>query len=212
MAPADVLSMFVKLRSKHAKRLFAWLPDDLGLSVLSEIDPRLQIVLTQRSTRKRFAKLLRRLDQQQALRLLAELPEEMAAGLISERDDANELARELETYKDSAASAMRRGILAVPEDWRLEQVVDDIKARSDKVEKLDALYVVDDQRRLKGYLRIRDLLLLPRDARVADVVRTDLVSVDSHVDQEMVLRLALQRNLRVIAVKDEDGHLLGAVT
>jgi len=210
--PVDALAMFTKLSSKRARKLFGWLPDDLGLRVLSEIDPRLQVILTQRETRQRFAKLLQRLKPQQILRLLAELPDELAAALIAEREDAYKLSRQLKKYKDTAASAMRSGVLAVPETWLIDQVISDIRARSAEIEKLDAMYVVDEEHRLKGYLRMRDLLLCPRDALVADILHTDLVSVDADEDQERVLRLAKQRNLSVIAVKDRDGKLLGCVT
>lgn len=210
--PADVLLMFAKLSSKRAKKLFGWLPDELGLRVLSEIDPRLQVALTQRQTRKRFAKLLQRLKPQQALRLLAELPDDLAARLIADRDDAEEFSRRLEKYKDTAENAMRSGVLAVQETWTIDQVISDIRARSDEIEKLDAIYVVDADYRLKGYLRMRDLLLLPRDSLISDVVRTDLVSVDPDEDQERVLRLAKQRYLNLIAVKDRDGKLLGCVS
>ncbi len=208
----DILSLLTRLRSKRAKVLFGWLPDDLGLRVLSELHPRLRIILAQRETRRRFAKLLRGLDRPKALQLLAELPDALANSLVGEREDADQLMRELESFRDTAAAAMHRGILAIPENWTIEQVIAEVRARSDAVDKLDALYVVDQDHRLKGYLRIRDLLLCPHEALVAGVLRTDLVSVDADEDQEHVLRLAEERNLRVIAVKDRDGRLVGCVS
>ncbi|MEL6482469.1 MAG: hypothetical protein AAFQ75_13540, partial [Pseudomonadota bacterium] len=38
---ADVMRLVMALRTKRAKKLIGWLPEELGLGVLAELDPRL---------------------------------------------------------------------------------------------------------------------------------------------------------------------------
>ncbi|MBY8975347.1 magnesium transporter [Rhodobacteraceae bacterium NNCM2] len=210
--PVDIVSMLVAIRFKAARKLVSWLPDDLHLGVLSELDPRMNALLFEKKTQKRLAKLLRRLDHDRALRLLEAMPPDMAEDLVASMDDPEGWRRDLAYLEDTAGAIMRRRFIAVVADRTIGDLKEDLRARSEEFEKLDAIYVVDEERHLLGYLRVRDLLLLPSETLVSDVVRPDLVAVDSATDQEEVLRLAARRGLRMIAVRDEAGRLIGSVT
>lgn len=209
---ADILALLVHLRLKKARRLFRWLGDDVSLAVLAELDPRTHGILLERETQRRLKKLVCRMKRDEAVRMLASLPRKMAGEIIDGLDDPEGWRRDLSYREDSAGEAMRRGFLAMPQDRTIGDAIEDLRQRSDEIDRLDALYVVDEERRLLGYLRVRDLLLTPPETRLGDALRLDLVSVDAETDQEEVLRLAERRNLRVIAVKDPEGRLVGTVT
>ncbi|MEM7179170.1 MAG: magnesium transporter [Pseudomonadota bacterium] len=208
----DIISLLVALRFKAARRLVGWLPDDIQLGVLSELDPRMNALLFEKRTQKRMGKLLRRLNHDKALRLLDALPPDMAAELIGQLDDPESWREDLAYLEDTAGAVMRRRFLSVVSTRTIGEVKDELRARVDEIEKIDAIYVVDEARHLLGYLRIRDLILQPPETCVADVVREDILVVDSATDQEEVLRLAERRGLRVIAVQDAEGRLIGSVT
>ncbi|MEM9046465.1 MAG: magnesium transporter [Pseudomonadota bacterium] len=211
-APVDVVSLLVALRFKRARRLVSWLPDDIQMGVLSEIDPRMHAVLYEKRTRKRIAKLLRRLDHDRALHLLEALPDDLRDDLVAAMDNAETWRKELAYLEDSAGSIMRRRVLAVRPEQSIAAIKEDLRTHLEEFEKLEAIYVVAADRQLIGYLRVRDLLLQDDRTCVEDLVRTDLVAVDSNTDQEEVLRLAARRGLRVVAVRDEAGRLVGSVT
>jgi len=211
-APADVLAMMRRLRFKRARRLLDWLPDETQFAVLYELDPRLREVVLEEETTAWLSKMLRRLDRDKAIRLLAGLPREVADELIAEMDAPERWRAELSWLEESAGATMHRGYVAVHPERRIGEVIEEIRARADRIEALDAIYVTDAEDRLLGYLRIRDLLLADREARVADVLRPDVVSVDADMDREAVLRLATERRLRVVAVRDRAGRLVGCVS
>lgn len=75
----------------------------------------------------------------------------------------------------------------------------------------DALHVVDDQRRLVGLISIRDLLRLPPELRLGDVMDKSPPSVHPDTDQERVASRALRHDVASIPVVDPGGRLLGAV-
>ena len=52
--PSDVLSLFVSLRTRYARKLLEWMPDEAGIVVLAELDPRLHAVLAKDETRSTF--------------------------------------------------------------------------------------------------------------------------------------------------------------
>ncbi|MEL6575819.1 MAG: magnesium transporter [Pseudomonadota bacterium] len=209
---ADVMRLVMALRTKRAKKLIGWLPEELGLGVLAELDPRLGRVLMEDAAEDKVVKLARRLNHDRALRLIADLPEAMRERVIPRLPEPERWREDLSYLAESAGAMMRRGFLAIREDGLIGDVIEDIQRRSDQIEKLDALYVTDEAGHLTGYLRIRDLMLCPPETRIGDVMRADVVSVDKDMDREAVLRLAEERRLRVVAVTDRGGHLIGCVT
>jgi len=73
------------------------------------------------------------------------------------------------------------------------------------------IYALDDDDRLVGQVPMRALLLSPPDARIRDVMATELetVAIDTSFD-EALDRFASSR-LLALPVVDGDGHLVGAI-
>ncbi|MCG7518062.1 magnesium transporter [Ruegeria sp. Ofav3-42] len=208
---ADILKCLLKMRPKRARRLFEWLPDDVGLPVLVELDPELRSVLYEAATRKKFRKIVSKISRDDAIELLEALPPETHEDLIADRKDADKLHKALAVHDDSAAAHMRHGVLTIPVIWTIGDVVSHLRDVADDIDRLDMMFVVESDMRLVGYLRMRDLLLNPESTRIEDIVRRDPVTVDGATDQEEVLRLADARDASVIAVVDADGRFLGGI-
>lgn len=208
----NVMALLCALRFKRAKVLMGWLPDEMHLAAISEIDPRMQVLLQQPETKKRLAKFLTDGGEELRRKLLLSLPKKTAKTLVKKAPEREELEALLRLRQDSAGAVMRDSFIAIPVEWTIGDAKAHIRENSDEIDRIDALYVVDEGFRLLGYLRLRDLLLLAPETPVADVVRADVVSVDTETDQEDVLRLAQRRGLRVVAVCDAKGRLVGAIS
>jgi magnesium transporter len=78
-------------------------------------------------------------------------------------------------------------------------------------EALDAVYVVDADRKFLGAVRLPKLHEAEQEAAVAEVMDRDYPRVGSHYDQEHVADLALQRRATSVAVVDEGERFIGAV-
>lgn len=209
--PAAVLACFTQIRTKRAQTLLTWMSDDLSLRLLSELDPKFHGVLFEEATRAKFTKLLGRLSADDAKRLLLSLPRDYALDIVDAHPDAAELRAVLDVA-DTAEAAMKRGAVVIREGATIRDVIEDIRARSDRIERIDSLHVIDAAGRLKGYLKLRDLILNHRETPVAEAMRSDPLTVRRDLDREEVLALAQARRETVIAVINDDGVLLGAIT
>jgi magnesium transporter len=76
---------------------------------------------------------------------------------------------------------------------------------------VEAVYIVDGERRLRGLVRLNDLLRLAPDQPLREVMRTDLPRVAPELDQEQVASIALAAGLAAVPVTDAHERLLGAV-
>lgn len=74
------------------------------------------------------------------------------------------------------------------------------------------LYVLDTEQRLLGVISLRDLFVAAPEARVADLMVSQPITVAPGLDQEKLSRLFAQHDLNSIPVVDETGRMQGIVT
>jgi len=212
LEPLTATRLLMRLRPRAARALLRLLPDAPSLRVLAALDNAVGDALLDADERRRTARIVAKLPTEEAADFLQEAPPELVDATLDALDRPPGLVRELGYRRDSVAGMMRRSLVAVPADWTIEQVIAEIRANSERIDRLYAAYVIDAERRLLGYLKVRDLILLAGDTVVGEAMRTDTVVVGAETDREAVLNLASTQRLPVLPVVDAEGRLLGHVT
>jgi magnesium transporter len=94
-----------------------------------------------------------------------------------------------------------------------EQTIAEAQAtlRLRTADRIGYFYVVDGQRRLVGIAGARDLLMAEPGARVADVMKTDVVAIPSWATVLVACEYFINRRLLAFPVVDEAGRLAGTV-
>lgn len=174
------------------------------------------------------ADLLRELapgEQKLWLRLLAP---DAAADVMQAFDDEDD-REALLALLDPSTRAEVRALMAYAEDdagglmsprfarCRPEMKADEAIAyvrrqARDRLETIYYVYVLDAQQHLLGVVSLRQLFAAPGDRRVAEIMRTSLVSVTEETDQEELGHLFTDFGLLAIPVLDDDQRVVGIVT
>ncbi|MBN9166501.1 MAG: magnesium transporter, partial [Myxococcales bacterium] len=82
----------------------------------------------------------------------------------------------------------------------------------EKLETIYYAYVLDREQRLCGVVSFRDLFSAQPGKSIAEVMRTEVVSVPDTMEDEEVARVIARHNLDALPVVDEDGRMKGIVT
>jgi magnesium transporter len=210
--PRDVIELMVHLPLKRARKLFFYMPAGAAAKVVAELNDDFRAALLEDATLDRLVEILDSLDPETSADALEELPEEVQERLLPQLKRANDIL-EFKTYGDeSAGSIMTRKLVAVPPDWTLDQVVSEVRRHASVIRKISVVYVVDHDRRLLGFLKLRDLLLSPKERRAAEAMRSDPIAVSAEMDQEEVVRLTQNHALTSVPVVDAEHRLLGRIT
>jgi magnesium transporter len=83
--------------------------------------------------------------------------------------------------------------------------------KAKEFEVIDYIYVVDYKRVLQGVISIKDLLQNSEEIRVDKIMKSDPITVDSLTDQERIIYLALEHNLKAVPVTGKNKQLLGVI-
>jgi len=114
--------------------------------------------------------------------------------------------------EDDAAGLMTTRYLAVPATRTVAQALNWVRKSVQKVETVYYLYVVDQLKRLKGVISLREILSAMDDDRIEDIMVKQVTTVREDTDQEEVARILETYDLIAVPVVDRYNRLLGIVT
>jgi magnesium transporter len=131
--------------------------------------------------------------------------------LLSDKERAE--AEKLLAYPaDSVGRLMTTDYVAIREAWTIQEVLDHVRVHGQDSETLNVLYVTDDRGVLVDDLRVREILLVPQTARVADLMNRRFAVLRATDDQRSAIEMFRREDRTALPVIDEHGVLIGIVT
>jgi magnesium transporter len=131
--------------------------------------------------------------------------------LLGPRDKA--LTKSLLKYEeDTAGGRMTTHVGRITADMTVKQAIAVLRRDREDAETLARIFVVDEQGRLVGKVRLRDLAFETWDTPIRDIMEDADEFVLASADQENAARLLSRYDLVVLPVVDEFHHLLGVIT
>ena len=150
--PADVALLLRRLPDEEARRLFRWLPPELGSDTLAEMEDAVRAALLEGLAPQTLVDLIDALDTDDAADVLADLPEEVALQVLPDLEDTEDLTELLEYGEETAGGIMAREYVAIPPDWTLREATEEVRRHADDVDEIYTAYVVDETGVLVGHL------------------------------------------------------------
>ena len=169
--PADLAELIADLPPDERVIVFRVLPHDLAADTFEYLKPDDQVRLLQAMGRAEVVNLINEMSPDDRTALLGELPAPAVTQLLqllSPQELAK--AKHLLGYPEgSVGRLMTPDFIAVKDDWTVQQVLDHIRQVGKDSETINIVYVVDDKGKLIDDVRIREFLLAPVSAKVADI-------------------------------------------
>jgi magnesium transporter len=147
-------------------------------------------------------------------RIFDELPATVVRRLLAELSPAEREATALLLGYETgtAGRIMTPEYISLKESLTITETLERIRTLAPTTETIYYLYVTDSVRRLTGILSLRDLVTSPLDKTVGEIMKRDLVSVQTDIDQEEVARLIQRYDFLAVPVVDSEQHLVGIIT
>jgi magnesium transporter len=213
--PADIAERLRPLPVVRLRAILRELPDELTAEVIAELPAEQQVALFESMRLQRLSGIVSEMFSDDAADILgnlssARLREVMAALDPSEAEEMGDLLRFPE---DTAGGRMQTEFVAVPEGATIGEAIEQLRSAEDQTSQgTFYVYAVDAHRRLKGVLRIRDLLFRRPELRIGEVMVPEVRAVSVHADQEELARLFRDYGFTALPVVDDFQRLRGVVT
>jgi magnesium transporter len=212
--PAQVAEALVKFSPQHIAEILSAIKPRTRATIFSYLAPSMQTCVVEFLKRNTLIEMVACMPADRRVdffnRLTAKSRELLLPALAhAERENILKLA----AYPPKTAGAvMTSDYATLLPDLTASEAMDKLRLEAPDRETIYYTYVVDADRRLIGFVSLKDLILANSERRVADIMHRDVIRCIVSDDQEDAALKIQKYDLIALPVVNEDNILVGIVT
>jgi len=212
--PADVADLIELAASDEREGLVKALAGIVSPDVLAEMNEYVREGLLDELEPQQVADIAGQLETDDAVALIEDLDrdEQQAVLRAMEPDDRAAVEEALSYPEESAGRLMQRELCAVPEHWRVGQVIDYLRSTADLPNDFWEVFVVSPDHHPVGTCKLSTILRTPRTKPVSEIMAREQTLIPVDMDQEDVALRFQKYALVSAAVVDDASRLVGMIT
>ena len=213
--PVDIAEGLEEVNdSSKVIKLFRMLPKDIASDVFSYMTSDQQQLIAESATNAEIKALVDDMFMDDAVDFLEEMPANVVKKLMQVSSPENrKLINEYLRYpEDSAGSLMTNEYVYLKPRLTVGQAFDVIRNTGIDKETIYTCYVISGEKQLEGVVTIRELLLADPNAKVGDIMNTNVIHAHTLDDREEVAKLFSKYDMISLPVVDNEERLVGIIT
>ncbi len=214
MNPADVAGLFSDLEDQKIPLLFRLLPKELAAETFVEMETDDQELLIKSFSDNELKEIVDELFVDDAAALVEEMPANVVKRILRQADpEMRKSINQILRYpENSAGSLMTTEYVSLRPHMTVEEAILRIRRQGVDKETIYTCYVTRG-RVLMGIVTVKDLLLAESDdILIEDIMLTNIISVNTHTDQEEVASMLAHYDFLALPVVDGENRMVGIVT
>jgi len=212
--PASVAEFSEGLEDRELWQLLDALPLERQGDIFPYYPLSRQVDLVKSADRQHLGPLLEWMAADNRVELLRELDSDLVEEILplvakAERHDIRML---LSCEENSAGALMTTEYASLPAEITAGEAVARLRRQAPDSESIYYIYVLAADRRLVGFISLRDLILARPNALVGDLMQEDPISVRIEEPVDEVVQKLARYDFLAIPVVDDHNRLVGIVT
>ena len=214
LTPQDVAALFSRLKGEKLTLLFRLLPKELAAETFVEMDEDAEQTLIDSFSDSELKDVIDELYVDDAVDIIEEMPANVVKRILKQVDpDKRKLINEILKYpEDSAGSIMTTEYVSFHTQMFVKEAITRIRRTGIDKETIYTCYVLDKCRHLIGIVSVKDLLLSDEEASIGDIMKTNVISVTTTEDKEVVANHFKKYDFIAMPVVDDENRMVGIVT
>lgn len=211
---ADLAEILHYLKEEQRNYIFSLLDAEIASDVITEMDDVSRDKILDDLDEDRISEIVDEMDSDDATDLVSDLPADIAQKVLDsiDKEDSEEVIELMTHEEDTAGGIMAKEYVAVHEHTKVEEARLEIRRKSDEVDDIFYIYVLDKKDKLVGIVSLKDLIVADSKTRMAEIMDQEVTAVNTAMDQEEVANIAKKYDLVSIPVVDDGGVLVGRIT
>ena len=184
----DIAEYLETLDNEKVLMVFRLLPKDISAEVFSYMDNDQRTRIMEALGDEEAMRIIDDMFIDDAVDFLEELPAGVVKRMLANCDEKKRaLINQFLRYpENSAGRIMTIEYVEFHTGTTVGQAMNEIRQTAPDKETINTLYIIDDRRMLLGTIALRKLLLAPDDKKVEELMNTQVISVRTTDDQELV--------------------------
>lgn len=212
--PVDIAELFEDLQKDQCLKLFRILPKDTAAETFSYLSSEKQQEIVENITDEEIKHIINEMFIDDTVDFIEEMPANIVDKILQNTSsDTRQLINQFLKYpENSAGSVMTVEYVSLKSDMNIGQALNHIKKVGINNETIDICYVIDNQRKLVGFISLKSLIFLDDVIPLVDAMETNVISAITTDDQEVIASLFRKYDLTSMPVVDNEGRLVGIIT
>ena len=210
----DVAEVLEELPKNEVVKLFRLLPKDMAADVFSYFETDTQANIITSLSESEAVNIINDMAADDATDLIDEMPANVVNKLLEkvDKDTRKDINQLLKYPENSAGSIMTVEYLDFKEYNTIKDAIKKIKQEYEEKETVDTCFVTDKARKLIGSFELQDLIVNDEDKPLGDIMNSDIICVNTLMDQEKVAEIIKDYDLTSVPVVDSENKLVGIIT
>jgi magnesium transporter len=208
----DLADLMVHMPLHYARTFLEWLPKQKASRVLADMHWNYRAALSRTESASHLTELLGEMPPEAALETFRSLPKRMRGRMTRMLTDIEALQDSRKYPHGTAGSIMDRRVIVVSAESTAAEAMETIKQAFELQGTAGTVFVVDADKTLTGLFRPRDLMIVPPDAPIREVMLTDFPVVHVDARQDDAAHITEGEGYVSLPVVDAEGRLLGRIT
>lgn len=214
MNVVDIAQILEELKVEKLLLVFRLLPKEIAADVFSYMSTEQQQYIIEAIADKEIKNIIDELYLDDTIDILEEMPSNIVKKILKNTNqDMRELINQFLNYpENSAGSIMTIEYVDLKKEMTIREALEHIKRTGVDKETINTCYVIGDNRRLEGIVSLRKLILNDKDIVIKDIMKTNIISIQTNIDQEDIASLFKKYDLLAMPVVDNENRLVGIIT
>ncbi|MFI3208023.1 MAG: magnesium transporter [Eubacteriales bacterium] len=213
MNPVDIAEVFEDFEYKEQILLYRLLPKDEAADTFSNMNSNMQEGLINGLTDSEIRDMIDEMYLDDTVDMLEEMPANVVDRIlmVTSYNKRSQINTFLNYPEDSAGSIMTVEYVALRKEMTVAEAIQKIRTVGLFKETIYTCYVTE-RRKLVGHVDVKDLLTSSDLRTIEEIMEDNTMYVDTHDDQEDVVKLIKKYGLIALPVVDKTNCMVGIIT
>lgn len=214
MNEADIAAILMEVPKESLPLLYRILPKELAADVFVNMESDAQEVLIRAFSDTELREVLDELYVDDAVDIIEEMPATVVKRILMHTDpEIRKSINDILQYpEDSAGSLMTIEYVDLKKYMTVEDAFTRIRRTGVDKETIYNCYVTDENRKLLGVVTAKKLSLSEKNEKIFEIMETNIISVRTLEDKEIVAEKFQRYDLLAVPVVDQENRLVGIIT
>jgi magnesium transporter len=215
LTPSETARVISRLPGEEQRCLFSLLSPEDAADVIEDMQQTHAADLVEDMPSEQAAAIMEELASDHLVDVLGEMNDKASEAILAKMDrkDAEEARKFLEYAPDCAGGLMISEFLVYPQNNTIQDVLDDLQTRGDEYADyhVQYFYVMDEEKKLVGVLRMHDLLFPARKTKLSQVMIPSPLSVSDTATLAQLDDFFEEHSFFGVPVVDAEHHQVGVI-
>lgn len=212
--PSDIAAGLVDADPYIVWSILSKLDIHVRADIFGHFEEDTQIQLADSLSNRSMAGILEHMAPDERVDFIKVLPETKRDALlpILAQAERNDILRLAAYNEGTSGSVMTSDYVTLSPDFTAAESIHKLRQQAPDKETIYYCYVVSSQRKLIGFISLKDLILAHPNCKVSDLMQTDVIYVTAEEDQETAANLISKYDFLALPVVNNSHELLGIIT